>query len=680
MEPFYCIFRRIKMKIGTSKKYICLLLAAVMVFIFAACGSGKKLPEFDDFPDSYKDALPENAEDGLTLHAFNWTYREITANLENIANAGFKNVLTMPVQEPKSGGSQWWAFYQPLSFSIGNNSALGTKADLEELCSEAEKYGICILADIVANHLATTDDEGKEEDGTPTVSPAVAEYEPLIYRNRNEDVDGIGLTFHHNKNAGGSGSETQVYAYGNLPDLNTSNPYVQQRMLSLLKECVDAGIDGFRFDAAKHVETSLDPDYPSDFWENTLEKAKEYYREKTGKELYVYGEILGSPSGRSLSSYTKYMRVTDDGFAAQFKSVFSSKDPAKILNAVLKTDDPKQLIAWVESHDEYVTSNTHYSDIRVGKYWSVIAAKKGLGGLFLARPTDELTVGQIGSYAFEKEYVAVSNRFHNRFFDADSYESADGVCYINEKIKEGDQGALILNVGDIDPEAVVEVPVPHLEDGNYYDALTGYKAVVYEGKAYVKFDTSGIAVITRSKDIHPQLEISERDCSFTGDLELTLTAINSEESYYYFNGDKGSTYAIDGTKTVSLKDHVKDGKVDLTVHLKTGVNVFEQTFTYKQVQLIPGAFNVINIPEKYFSGDYELYIWSWNPGKWSKNYEIKDGVLLVDTKGMEGFLIGVFEKGYEIKDPGAWDSGVIKQSPDFKGEILKEGFFDLSGF
>ena len=668
------------MKIGTSKKYICLLLAAVMVFIFAACGSGKKLPEFDDFPDSYKDALPENAEDGLTLHAFNWTYREITANLENIANAGFKNVLTMPVQEPKSGGSQWWAFYQPLSFSIGNNSALGTKADLEELCSEAEKYGICILADIVANHLATTDDEGKEEDGTPTVSPAVAEYEPLIYRNRNEDVDGIGLTFHHNKNAGGSGSETQVYAYGNLPDLNTSNPYVQQRMLSLLKECVDAGIDGFRFDAAKHVETSSDPDYPSDFWENTLEKAKEYYREKTGKELYVYGEILGSPSGRSLSSYTKYMRVTDDGFAAQFKSVFSSKDPAKILNAVLKTDDPKQLIAWVESHDEYVTSNTHYSDIRVGKYWSVIAAKKGLGGLFLARPTDELTVGQIGSYAFEKEYVAVSNRFHNRFFDADSYESADGVCYINEKIKEGDQGALILNVGDIDPEAVVEVPVPHLEDGNYYDALTGYKAVVYEGKAYVKFDTSGIAVITRSKDIHPQLEISERDCSFTGDLELTLTAINSEESYYYFNGDKGSTYAIDGTKTVSLKDHVKDGKVDLTVHLKTGVNVFEQTFTYKQVQLIPGAFNVINIPEKYFSGDYELYIWSWNPGKWSKNYEIKDGVLLVDTKGMEGFLIGVFEKGYEIKDPGAWDSGVIKQSPDFKGEILKEGFFDLSGF
>ena len=654
-----------------------------MVLAFTACGNGKggkKLPEFEDFEDNYTDSLPEDAEDGLTLHAFIWTYREITANLENIANAGFKNVLTMPVQQPKSGGSQWWAFYQPLSFSIGDNSALGTKAELEELCSEAEKYGICILADIVVNHLATTDDEGKEEDGTPMVSPLVADYEPLIYANRNEDVDGIGVTFHHNRNASGSGAETQVYAYGNLPDLNTSNPYVQQRILDLLKECIDAGIDGFRFDAAKHVETPLDPDYPSDFWDDTLEIAKTYYKEKTGKDLYVYGEILGSPSGRSLSCYTDYMRVTDDGFTAQYKSVFSTKDPAKILNATLKTDDPSQLIAWVESHDEYVTSNTHYSDIRVGKYWSVIAAKKGLGGLFLARPTDELTVGQIGSYAFEKEYVAVSNRFHNRFYDAESYESTDGVCYINEKIKEGDQGALILNVGDIDPETTVMVSVPHLEEGNYYDALTGKKVVVYEGTAYIRFDTSGIAVITRSKDIHPQLEISKRDCSFTGDLEVKIKAVNSEECYYYFNGDSHTIYAVDGQDTISLKDHVKDGKVDLTVHLKTGVNVFEQTFTYKQVQLIPGAFNVINLPEKYLSGDFELYIWSWNPGKWSKNYEIRDGVMLVDTSGMEGFLIGVFPKGYEIKNPGSWDTGILKQSTDFKGEILSDGFFDMTGF
>ena len=680
--------RDLRMK--TAKRIVCLLLAALLVLPVFGCGKNNnpqpaeadkapQLTEYMDFPDTYVDALPENAEDGLTLHAFNWTYHEIMVNLEGIRDAGFKNVLTMPVQQPKGGGSAWWAFYQPLGFSIGDNSALGTKDELIALCSEAEKYGICILVDVVANHLATTDDEGKEPDGTPTVSPAVEEYEPIIYRNRNEDVDGIGVTFHHNRTAAGSGAETQYYAYGNLPDLDTSNPYVQQRVLALLMECIDAGVDGFRFDAAKHIETSSDPDYPSDFWENTVVKAKEYYREKTGKNLYVYGEILNAPAGRDLSVYTDIMRITDDGYAAQFKNAFAAKDPSKILNASLKTDSASALIAWVESHDEYVTTNTHYSDVRVAKYWSVIAAKQDLGGLYLARPTGELTVGQIGSYAFESEYVAVSNRFHNRFYAADSYESVDGSCYINEKIGADDQGVLILNVGDVDPEETVRVAVPHLENGNYYDALTGNLVAVTDHVASVQFEANGMAVITRSKDVHPRLEISDRDCSFVGEKEITLKAANCDEAYYYFNG-QSDRHPIDGTATVQLSPHVENGTVQLHVCLRKGVNTREQTFTYQQLQLLAGGFNVVNLPDKYLTGDCELYIWSWSPGTWSKNYEIRDGVMLVDTAGMEGFLIAVFPKGYEVQDIHSWDPNVIKQSADIKGDILKAGFFDMTGF
>ena len=87
------------------KKLTSFLLAALMILAMAGCRN--RIPQVKDFADDYVDALPENAEDGLTLHAFNWTYREIMINLENIRNAGFKNVLTMPVQEPKSGGSAW---------------------------------------------------------------------------------------------------------------------------------------------------------------------------------------------------------------------------------------------------------------------------------------------------------------------------------------------------------------------------------------------------------------------------------------------------------------------------------------------------------------------------------------------------------------------------------------------
>ena len=663
------------------KKLICVIICAAFLLALLpyliSCGA--KLSEFDDFQDNYTDALPDNAEDGLTLHAFNWTYKQITSNLQSIKNAGFKNVLTMPVQQPKSGGASWWAFYQPLSMSVGDASSLGSKEDLKELCDKAEKLGICILADIVVNHMATTDDEGKEEDGTPTVSPQVEAYEPILYNNRNADTDGNGVTFHHNKNASGSGAETQYYAYGNLPDLNTSNAYVQGRVLSLLKECIDTGIDGFRFDAAKHIETGSDPDYPSDFWDNTLIKAKEYYKEKTGKDLYVYGEILGSPSGRDLSYYTQYMRITDDGFGAQIKNAFAKKDPSPILEAALKTNDPKDLIAWVESHDEYVSSNTHYSDVRVAKIWSVIAAKKGLGGLYLARPTGELTVGQIGSYAYESEYVAVSNRFHNRFYDAESYESADEICYVNEKIKENDQGALILNLGEIDVNKTVTVPVPHLEDGNYYDALTGSKAVVSDPNAYINFEANGFAVLTRSKSLHPQLEISDRDCSFANDKTVTVSVKNAEEAYYVFDGESDKT-EINEKAEISLKDHVKDGVCVLRVYLKNGNNVYERTFTYKQVSLKEGKFNVINLDSKYLDGSCELYIWSWSPGRWSKDYTVEDGIMLVDTDGMTGFLLAVFEAGYEVRDLNNWDANVLKQSTDIKGETLKAGFVDMAGF
>ncbi len=665
---------------------LCLLLAAALFLGLVGCGRVKDSPvqeppaEARDFPDSYVDALPERAEDGLTLHAFNWTYNEVRENLEGIRNAGFKNVLLMPVQQPKGGGAEWWAFYQPLSFSIGESSSLGSKDDLIALCDEAEKYGICILADVVVNHMANIDDDHKEADGTPVVYPGVADYEPTIYLNRNEDVDGTGLTFHHNRSARGSGADTQFYAWGNLPDLDTSNPYVQERVLSLLKECIDAGIDGFRFDAAKHVETASDPDYPSDFWENTLEQAKLYYREKTGADLYVYGEILNSPSGRSLSNYTRYMRITDDGFAAQFKNVFSAKDPSKILEAALKTPDASELIAWVESHDEYVTSNTHYSDVRVAKYWSVIAAKKDLGGLYLARPTAELTVGQIGSYAFESEYVAVSNRFHNRFHAADSFESVSGSCYVNEKIAPDDQGALVLNVGEFEDGQVFSVALPHLEDGNYYDALTGEKVTVVSHTADMRFDPTGIAILTRSKDTHPQFDISERGCSYAGSKTVTLTARNCDEACYFFNGDSSVTYPVDGTASICLEEHAVDGKTELNIVFRKGVNVLERSFLYQQIPLLEGGFNVINLAEEYLTGEYELYIWSWSPGVWSRDYEIRDGVMLVDTAGMTGFLIAVFEKGYEIPDPNNWDSHVLKQSGDISGEILKSGFCDMAGF
>ena len=658
------------------KKLISLLVLISICISLISC-SNKKI-EYEDFETTYTDKLPENAQDGLTLHAFNWTYEEVRSNLKDIKEAGFKNVLLMPVQQPKSNGSAWWAFYQPLSFSIGDKSPLGSKEELERLCKEAEELDICILADLVLNHMANDGDKAVEADGTPTVCVDVEEYEPLLYRNRNEDVDGIGLTFHHNKNAEGTGSETQVYQWGNLPDLNTANPYVQERVLSLMKECIDVGIDGFRFDAAKHVETEKDPNYASDFWDNTLEVAKEYYHEKTGKELYAYGEILTMPYGRPLSYYTDHMLVTDDGYVASFRNVMVKKDPTLILNASLKADDPTKLIAWVESHDEYISGSTHYSDARVAKYWSVIAVTKGLGGLYLSRPADDLMVGKLGSLAFENEGVAAANRFHNRFYNAETYESVDDVYYVNEKVLGDDCGALIISAKEVDGSEV-SIKVPHLESGNYYDNLSGNKVLVHEGVAHIVFDENGVAILTKNNNVHPQVVISDINEYFVDDKEISIEVKNASEAYYYLNGDKNNKVDISDSASFHLKDNIVNDGVTLNVYAKTGDNVVEKTINYKKIEVSQTSFTILNLDAKYLN-DYELYIWSWSPSKWSKDYEIEDDKVLINTTGMTGFLLGVFEKGYEVKDVNNWDSNIIKQSSDISGDLLKQGFIDMTGF
>ena len=74
--------------------------------------------------------LQANVQDGVILHAFNWSYNSIKENLPAIAAAGYSTVQTSPVQQPKDYnasrdvGGQWWKLYQPVSMQIAEQSWL----------------------------------------------------------------------------------------------------------------------------------------------------------------------------------------------------------------------------------------------------------------------------------------------------------------------------------------------------------------------------------------------------------------------------------------------------------------------------------------------------------------------------------------------------------------------------
>lgn len=640
---------------------------------YTAVYDSYSLDSLQESPDGYVDNLSLETSKGNIFHAFCWTFNDIKDKMSDIANAGFKSVQISPVQQPKSSGSSWWAFYQPLSFSIADNSKLGTKEELKEMCDVAESYGISVIADIVFNHMANIKDGELENDGTPKVLPGVAAYEPYIYEHRN---DAVNPTFHHNP----SGGITQYYPYGDLPDLNTGNEYVQERCLSLLKECIDVGIDGFRFDAAKHIETPDDPEYASYFWPNTLGVAKTYYKAKTGKDLFAYGEILNGVDGkdRQMSFYTKYMAVTDNAFGGALYNNLTG-------NASAGTSDnykgvpASDVVNWVESHDTFCESKNHHDNDLIMRGYAMVATRKESRALYLSRTDGSYTVGQIYDYIFESNVLGAINRFHNRFYSASEKMYAEKSVFVNVRDTGSEKGAVIV---DLKPtSSYIAVKLDGLGNDVYYDQITGTKYEVRNSYLTLKMPSSGVVILTKSNNVErPILEMSSRGEMFVNDLEVTMNAVVGSGSYTV-NG--GQAAAFTGEKKISLASLVDaDGVAILKVTVTNGDFSINRTFKYQKVKLIDGYFNIVNVKPEYFT-DYELYMWSWKPnegGVWNKNYLVQDGIVLVDTTGFQGFLLAVFPKGYVVTNVNEWDNNCVSQTVDITGDLLASGFFDGSNF
>ena len=108
--------------------------------------------------------LADNIQDGQILQCWGWSFNNIKANLQKIAQQGFSAIQTSPIQSSKESTREYystfynssWVYYQPISFAIETNSynSLGTKSDFESMCAEAEEYGIKVIVDTVFNHMA----------------------------------------------------------------------------------------------------------------------------------------------------------------------------------------------------------------------------------------------------------------------------------------------------------------------------------------------------------------------------------------------------------------------------------------------------------------------------------------------------------------------------------------------
>ena len=601
-----------------AKKIASLVVASALLTSSFAAITSVNAAEVDSAQTASADStLRDKVGDGVMLHAFNWSYNTIKENLPAIAAAGYTTVQTSPVQQPKDYSTsgdvtgQWWKLYQPISFHIAEKSWLGTKDDLKSLCDEADKYGIKIICDIVSNHIANAD-----EDRPETVSNQVKKYEPEFYKKRK--------TYTRTYKGDANDSSVQAVVQGHVskcPDLVTNDTAVQGYIINLLKECIDCGVDGFRFDAAKHIETEDDGAYASDYWKNITTSASSYYTQKTGDDLYIYGEILNNcGADRSYSSYTKYINVTDNrtGDAVLYnvtRGKASTAANAKYKSGVAASN----AVLWAESHDTYEGSSgssgflntAGISDENVVKAWAIVASRKDSTALFFARPGTALMGNISTDSTYKSTAVSEINKFHNLFVgQSEKLGSSGDIAYV----ARGTSGIVLSNCNGTN--ASVSISGTGLADGKYTDTVSGAEFTVANGVLTGSIGNTGVAVVYNGTTT-PKAINSVESGSFRGDtMTLTLSLENATSGTYCL--DDSTPVKFTGTTSIRIGSDYNPGEtINLTVTATDGVKTSSMVYKYtKSTAQESGVYVFFNpATQKGWSAPYQVYIYDETTNK-----------------------------------------------------------------
>ena len=601
-----------------AKKIASLVVASALLTSSFAAITSVNAAEVDSAQTASADStLRDKVGDGVMLHAFNWSYNTIKENLPAIAAAGYTTVQTSPVQQPKDYSTsgdvtgQWWKLYQPISFHIAEQSWLGTKDDLKSLCDEADKYGIKIICDIVSNHIANADETRPD-----TVSNQVKKYEPDFYKKRR--------TYTRTYKGNASDSSVQAVVQGhvsNCPDLVTNDTAVQGYIINLLKECIDCGVDGFRFDAAKHIETEDDGEYASDYWKNITTSASSYYTQKTGDDLYIYGEILNNcGADRSYSSYTKYINVTDNRTGDAVLYNVTKGKASTATNATYKSGvAASNAVLWAESHDTYegnsgssgYSNTSSVSDEDVVKAWAIVASRKDSTALFFARPGTALMGGVSTDTTYKSTVVSEINKFHNLFVgQSEKLSSSGNIAYV----ARGTSGIVLSNCKGTN--ASVSISGTGLADGKYTDTVSGAEFTVANGVLTGSIGKTGVAVVYNGTTT-PKAINSVESGSFRGDtMTLTLGLENATSGTYCL--DDSTPVKFTGTTSIRIGSDYKPGEtINLTVTATDGVKTSSMVYKYtKSTAQESGVYVFFNpANKKSWSAPYQVYIYDETTNK-----------------------------------------------------------------
>ncbi|PAU70291.1 glycogen debranching protein, partial [Bifidobacterium italicum] len=567
-------------------------------------------PQFEAAREA--NGLAKEMNYGAILHAWMWSANTIKAHMDEIADAGYTSIQTVPmstIKGPEHGmqfTENWYYVYQPSGTGIGNK-VIGTEQEIKDMTAEAHKHGIRVIADAVINHFT-------------------ADWNAI----QGEWKDSSRF---HTRQEGGCGENGTAINYGNrwqvthchllsLWDLNTENQTVANGMKDYLVRAVADGVDGFRYDAAKHIELPDEFQNHSPYYDTILPNGAQYQ----------YGEVLQGDYGLNAPAYpalfNKYSTNGGGNTGSKYGGLMRAVVQDKNLDAgrvgSLQGDGVRdnQLVTWVESHDTYANTNEYSSQlsawqIRMG--WGIVGSRAGGAPLFFNRPVgsggsnprfaERSQLGDAGDDEWKHPEVKWVNKFRNAMEgNAEYLRNCQGNnCLMIERYKSdgnsNNDGVTVVNMdGDKNLAGMDTV----LDDGEYVDQVYGGKLTVSgkkitsgsvkSGKVHVFFNASNTP--------RASLSVTGSKTFKTATTTVTLNARNVNNARYSTSEGASGSFTDGQTITIGANSPVNTQiTVTLTGTDQDGNAVrAQETFTKKDPNAVvsytayakkPAAWNKI---------------------------------------------------------------------------------------
>lgn len=544
--------------------------------------------------------MPDKIQDGNILHCFNWPINTVKAELPNIAAAGFGTVQLSPLQRPDiKVNYAWHDLYRPYDLAFKESAGMGSRADLESLCSEAAKYGIKVIVDVVANHVDKTsgyhDSWWDQNNHVRSSGPANINY-------------GDRYSITHDR-------------LGDYCEINSEHSDVIARGKAYVEDLKSMGVAGCRWDAAKHIAT---PSENCGFWSAVT----------SVPGMWHYGEILND-DGTPWQEYQKYMYITDNRYSNS-----AAQNNGGIPQGYQGSWTSSKVVWWGESHDTYANDewSQNVDQSIIDRAYAAYACRNEAVALYLSRPTvkgfNNIKVGK-GTDAYKAAHIAAVNKFRNAMVGkADYFTGTGNACSITRKdggaviVMKGSGNISIANGGGFCPA------------GTYKDMVSGGTFTVTSSTISGNVGASGIAVIMKDgvgpdpiPGPDPDPDPTPGSVTIKGDYNIAYSG--DKTNIYYWGatspiewdaapamataqGSDGKTYKVfklpAGMTKVIFKTPGQTGDLDYTSTYVMNDNGATTTKVVFEGGDIPG-------PDPDPSGDHYVYydgtfsapkVWAWN--------------------------------------------------------------------